>query len=167
MTLDNLNLPDWLQTALSICNEMLVPMLSIIMSVLILVVTAVVKKKLSDKISEYKELIEILKTMNDKDTSVEVKSLQNKIDDMQKGFNNITSVLEIIFTNSNLPIEIRDKLAVVFSHVKSNDYEELLKEAKDETKKLKDQVTELQKQLENKNVVTDTSEEIVVNSERA
>lgn len=168
MTLQGLNLPEWLQTALGITNEMIIPLFTTIVSVLILITTAIVRRRLNDKISEYKQLIDILKNIDDKDATGEVKQLQTKIDDMNKGFITVVSALELVFTNSNLPAETRDKLLTIFSHAKTNDYEALLEEAKQEAAKLKDQVAELTNQL-NGTANNKTTEEtnVVVNTERA
>lgn len=167
MTIEGLNLPEWLQTALGIANEMVIPLLTTIMSVLILVVTAVVRHKLDDKVKEYKQLIDVLKNIDSKDATGEVKQLRDKIDDMNKGFTTVVSALELIFTNSNLPVETRDKLSVVFSHAKTNDYAALLQEAKEEAARLKEQVAELTKQIEQPTTQEPEEEPVVVNTERA
>ena len=167
MIIDGLILPEWLETALGIANEMIIPLLSTIMSTLILIVVAVVRHKLDSKISEYQQLIEVLKNIDSKDATEEVKTLRNKIDDMNKGFATMVSAMELIFTNSNLPVETRDKLGVIFAHAKTNDYETLLTEAKEEAERLKEQIVELKRQLENPNENTETEETPVVNTERA
>ncbi len=167
MSLDFLNLPEWLNHALAIAGDIAVPAFTIVSGIIILILTAVIKKKTDDKVKEYKSLIEILKQLNGKeDPNDKINQLLNKIDDMDKSYTLMTNGIEVIFTNANLPQSVRDKLSTIFAHVKTKDYDALLKEAQEETDKLKEEIKVLTEKLIAQKANT-TEETTNINIERA
>lgn len=141
MSLDFLNLPEWLSQAFAIAGDVAFPVFGIISGIVILILMSVIKKKTDDKVKEYKQLIDVLQQLNGKeDPNDKINSLLNKIDEMEKSYTLMTNALEVIFTNANLPQSVRDKLATIFSHVKTKDYDALLREAQAEAEKLKEEI---------------------------
>ena len=148
MSLDFLNLPDWLTHLFAIGSGIAAPLFTILSGIIILILVAVIKKKTDDKVKEYKQLIDVLQQLNGKeDPTGKITELQNRLNDMNNSFLVVTNALEVIFTNANLPQATRDKLATIFTHVKTKDYDALLIEAKEEAAKLKDEVEALRAKL--------------------